>query len=71
VSQNPRRVLSDVMVYWPPSNTMFPIYVRKGSVIDIPPGSQLETAYGGPGNLQAVTADLGSATTLDKSFLGN
>ncbi|HUY52668.1 MAG TPA: hypothetical protein VMV92_44370 [Streptosporangiaceae bacterium] len=32
---------------------------------------ELEAAYGGAGNLESVTADLGSADTLDKSFLSN
>jgi hypothetical protein len=71
MSANPRRVLADVTLYWPPGNTLFPLYVRRGSVIDITPGSALETAYGGAGNLQAVTADLGRAETLDKQWLAN
>ena len=71
MSQNPRRVLADVTVYWPPGNTLFPLYVRRGSLIDAPPGSALEAAYGGAANLQAVTADLGSADTLDKAWLAN
>ncbi len=30
-------------------------YVRKGTMADVPPGSALETAYGGSGNLRALT----------------
>jgi hypothetical protein len=71
MSANPRRVLSDVTLFWPPGNTTVPLHVRKGTMIDIPPGSALETAYGGPSNLQAVTADLGSADTLAKQALTN
>jgi hypothetical protein len=71
MSQNPRRVLADIELLWPPGNTLFPIYVRKGSLVDAAPGSALETAYGGPGNLQAVTAGLGSADTLNKAWLAN
>jgi hypothetical protein len=64
-------VLTDIELLWPPGNTTVPLYVRKGTIVDIPPGSALEAAYGGPSNLQVVTADLGSADTLDKSFLSN
>jgi hypothetical protein len=71
MSAYPRRVLSDVELLWPPGNTLFPVHVRKGSLVDIPPGSALETAYGGPSNLQTVTADLGSAATLNKAWLAN
>jgi hypothetical protein len=43
---------------------------RRG-LVDAAPGSALETAYGGPSNLQVVTADLGSADTLNKAWLAN
>jgi hypothetical protein len=55
----------------PPGNTLFPLHVRKGSLVDAAPGSALEAAYGGPSNLQVVTADLGSADTLNKAWLAN
>jgi hypothetical protein len=71
VSTNPRRVLADVELLWPPGNTLFPLHVRRGSLVDAVPGSALEAAYGGPGNLQAVTADLGSADSLSKAWLAN
>jgi hypothetical protein len=70
VSAHPRRVLSDVELLWPPGVTV-PLHVRRGTLVDIAPGSALETAYGGPGNLEAVTANLGSADTLSKDWLGN
>jgi hypothetical protein len=71
VSANPRRVLADIELLWPPGNTLFPVHVRKSTVVDVVPGSALEQAYGGPGNLQTVTADLGSADTLSKAWLAN
>jgi hypothetical protein len=76
VSQYPRIVLTDVWVYWdaPPQG----IFVRHGTVVDIPPGSKLETAYGGPGNLSAVVpprdprrSDELGATTFSKAALAN
>jgi len=70
VSQYPRRVLSTGYITWPPGASV-PTHVRAGSIVDIPPGSALEAAYGGPSNLQDVTADLGSADTLDKQWLAN
>jgi hypothetical protein len=70
VSANPRRVLADTDVPQglPGSTT---IHVRKGTLVDITPGSQRETDYGGPSNLQGVTTDLGSADTLSKDWLSN
>jgi hypothetical protein len=32
------------------------LYVRKGTIVDIPPGPALEAAYGGPFNLRDLTA---------------
>jgi hypothetical protein len=49
---------------------LFPLHVRKGTVLDIPPGSQLEAAYGAS-NLQVVTTGLGSPDTLSKAALAN
>jgi hypothetical protein len=70
MSANPRRVLADIEVpQGSPGSTT--IHVRKGTIVDITPGSQRETDYGGPGNLQTVTADLGSADTLNKAWLSN
>jgi hypothetical protein len=43
-------VLTDITVIWDGGST----FVRKGTVVDIAPGSALETAYGGLGNLSAV-----------------
>jgi hypothetical protein len=70
MSAHPRRLLADTSVTWGEPGSP-PLLVRRGTIIDITPGSALETAYGGAGNLQNVTANLGSADTLDKSFLAN
>jgi hypothetical protein len=71
VSQYPRRVLSTVQVYWPSSNTQFPLRVRAGTLIDCPPGSALETAYGDAGTLEDVVTLSGCGDDLDKSALTN
>jgi hypothetical protein len=65
MSQFPRRVLTLTLVSWGGSST----FVRPGTVVDIKPGTQLETAYGGPGNLGALPA--GDPQNLDKSALTN
>lgn len=43
------------------------------TLVDIKPGSALETAYGGPGNLSAVlpVTKTGDESCLDKSALSN
>ena len=65
----PRRVLSTVDVVWTERGQT--VRVRAGSVVDIPPGSALETAYGGPGNLEDVSGLAGSGDDLDKAWLAN
>lgn len=82
MSQYPRRVLASV--YVPDGSPNHPgaapnlIYVRAGTVADIPPGSALEQLYGGAGNLSPVLAvndpkrsPEGGADTLSKAALGN
>jgi hypothetical protein len=70
MSANPRRVLADVWLQWgEPRNQ--PLLIRKGTILDVVPGGQHESALGGSSNLQVVSTDLGSADTLDKSFLSN
>jgi hypothetical protein len=49
---SPRIVLADVTMTW----DGVPLFVRHGSMVSAPPGSSLETAYGGPGNLRMLTA---------------
>ncbi len=77
MSQYPRIVLTGINVpcggpNYPgaPPNT---IWVRPGTLVDIPPGSALEQLYGGPGNLSAVlpVTKTGDEACLDKSALGN
>lgn len=48
---NPRMVNTDTDVIW--DGGIF--HATGGTVADIPPGSALETAYGGPGNLTDLT----------------
>src|SRR2546428_824687 len=50
-----------------------PLLVRHGSVVDIPVGSALETAYGGSSNLSAVIPanQRGQGDTLDRSWTAN
>ena len=47
--------------------------VRPGTVVDIPPGSALEAAYGGSGNLSSVipAAQRGQGDDLDRSCQHN
>jgi len=70
MSANPRRVRATLAVTWPPGASV-PTRVRAGTVLDCPAGSALENAYGGAGNLEILTAALGSPDVLDKSFLSN
>jgi hypothetical protein len=72
MSANPRRVLTDTLVSWGEPGTP-PLLVRHGSVVDIPVGSSLETAYGGSSNLSAVIPanQRGQGDTLDRGWLHN
>jgi hypothetical protein len=64
------RVAANVSVPWP--SALFPLYVRAGSLVTIDSGNAaLVAAYGGSSNLESVITDLGSADSLDKSWLGN
>lgn len=77
MSQFPRVVLTDTYVTWgapnypgaPPNQ----VFVRHGTVADIPPGSALEALYGGAGNLSGIipVAQRGDGTTLSRAALGN
>jgi hypothetical protein len=49
MSQYPRRVLSDLTLM----QGSWPWFVRRGTVVDVVPGSQLEAWYG-PSNLSPV-----------------
>lgn len=55
MSQFPRRVLTDITVSWDPhaNGAQRVTFARHGTVVDIPPGSLLEAAYGSA-NLSAV-----------------
>jgi hypothetical protein len=67
MSQFPRRVLNLVLVPWGQPGCSF--LVRPGTVADIKPGTALEAAYGGPGNLEPLPA--GDPQNNDKSALTN
>jgi hypothetical protein len=56
MSQYPQRVLTDTIVAWDPhaNGAARSTFTRHGTVIDIVPGSALEQAYGGTGNLSGV-----------------
>lgn len=75
MSQFPRRVLTDTEVSWDPhaNGAERATFTRQGTVADIEPGSALEQAYGGPGNLSAVipVAERGDGTNLDRAAVSN
>lgn len=50
MASNPRVVATDINVVWDGAVT----FVRKGTIVDIPAGGALETAYGGPSNLISI-----------------
>jgi len=57
MSQNPQRVLSDVVVTWDAHANGAPVttFVKHGTVADLVPGSALASAYGGDdGNLSGI-----------------
>lgn len=56
MSQYPQRVLTDTTVSWDPhaNGAQRTTFARKGTVVDIMPGSALSAAYGGSGNLSGV-----------------
>jgi hypothetical protein len=68
VSANPRIVLSDT---WLQHDGVL-VFVRKGTMVDAPPGSALETAYGGSSNLRGLTAgEVGDGESSARSFQHN
>lgn len=64
-----RVVLADVTVSWD-GGTLF---VKRGTVAAIVPGSRLEAAYGGASNLSAVVTRVSpeAASTFSRAALGN
>lgn len=75
MSAYPRRVLADTAVAWDPhaNGAGRATFTRHGTVVDIPPGSALEAAYGGTGNLSAVipAAERGQGDDLSKACVSN
>lgn len=53
MSANPRIVLTGIYVQWDRDGTL-PLFTKRGTVVDVVPGSALEAAYGGAGNLSPV-----------------
>ena len=62
---NPRMVNTDTTVTWDSGTVRVPA----GTIVDIPAGSALETAYGGAGNLTTLSAqqalNVSSGTAMD------
>ena len=53
MAANPRMLATDTDVAWDGRIRRYPA----GTIIDIPPGSALEAAYGGPDNLVDLSGD--------------
>lgn len=74
VSAYPRRVLVDVAVAWDPhaNGAQRTTLTRHGTVVDIPPGSPLEAAYGA-GNLSGVIplSERGNESCLSRAAQSN
>jgi hypothetical protein len=51
MSENPRILQTDTVVVWDRGANL----VKRGTIVDIPEGSALEQAYGGPGNLAPIS----------------
>jgi hypothetical protein len=67
----PMRLLSGVMVTWPPGDPVG-MPARAGSVVAIDlSNAALVTAYGGAGNLQDVSALPGDDTAIDSGAQTN
>ena len=75
MSQYPRTVLTDTAVAWDPhaNGAERVTFTRHGTVADIPPGSELEAAYGGTGNLSGVipVSQRGNESCLSKAAVSN
>ena len=75
MSQYPRTVLTDIAVAWDPhaNGAGRATFTRHGTVVDVVPGSLLEAAYGGTGNLSGVipVSQRGDGTTLSKAAASN
>ena len=63
---NPRMVNTDTSVNWDGGTSLVPA----GTIVDIPPGSALETAYGGASNLTSLSAQQVLAVADGAGFSG-
>lgn len=65
---SPRVVLTDCFVVWDGVTE----FVKCGTIAAIVPGSALETAYGGAGNLRPLTAqEYGHPEVSDRAWQSN
>jgi hypothetical protein len=68
VSVTPRILTNDTYLVWDNGTS----FVKKGTMVGVAPGSALETAYGGSGNLRTLTAgELGNPECSDRSIQHN
>lgn len=63
---NPRMVNTDTPVIWDQATFLVPA----GTIVDILPGSALETAYGGAGNLTSLSAQQVQGVSDGAAFSG-
>ena len=74
MSQYPRRVLADMSIAWDPhaNGAQRSTFTRHGTVVDVVPGSALETAYGLQ-NLSGIIPEnqRGDGTNLSKAAVSN
>jgi deoxycytidine triphosphate deaminase len=67
MAASPRIVANDVIVAWDLVSTL----VRRGTIVDIPPGGPLEAAYGGAGNLVALGPTSAQVVSGDTEPVGD
>ena len=65
MAANPRQVITDTDVNWDGGT----FHVLGGTIVDIPGGSALEDAYGGPANLVALSEQ--DALTISNGATGS
>lgn len=73
MSQYPRRVMNSITVNWDKhaNGNAAPRFVRAGAMVDIPPGSLLEAAYGQSNLSGVLSSGLGDAADADQDAEAN
>jgi hypothetical protein len=66
MASNPRILASDTTVVWDGVSTFYP----RGTLVDIPAGGPLETAYGGAGNLVSLGPATAQVVSGDTELTG-